>query len=191
MKSLILLLLLSASCFAQVPEPPPSKAACKTAFAVAQRTVDSPDDAVATLSKQQNDWWEHKGAKKYPDFCLVFLHEADYLLVWEDRILKRQVMRKVSETHNDPLEDRSGVNTGLSVTREGAHYITDTVMQEVGSVQIYERAIGQDGKQIWQPIAHKDSVRNATGWFTDDIIISGSPTRRAMESSLKFIRKHR
>jgi hypothetical protein len=190
MKSfLILFLFLSSSCFAQVLAPPKSKAACKTAFAVAQRTADSPDDAVAALSKQQNDWWEQKGAKKYPDFCLVFLHEADYLLVWEDRILQRQVTRKVSATHNDPLEDRSGMDTGLN--RDGAHYITDTVMEEVGSVRIYKRAIGQDGKQIWQPIASKDSVRNATGWFTDDIIISGSPTRRAMESSLKFIRKHR
>jgi hypothetical protein len=183
MKPLMLLLFLSSSCFAQPAEPPPSKAACKTAFAVARRSTDD-SDLVVALSKQQSDWWEKKGAKKYPDLCLVFEDDADYLLVWEDRIT-----RNVSEPHNDPQKDRSEAHTGVGMSREDPHHIPDTVVQEVGSVWIYRRATGQDGKQTWQPIEYKESARDATGWFATDIIISGSPTRKAMESALKFIRK--
>jgi hypothetical protein len=182
MKPLILLLFFS-SCFAQPAEPPNPKAACKTAFAVGQRQVDNPEP-VAALSKQQNDWWEQKGSKKYPDLCLVFEEQADYLLVWEDRIT-----RKVSEAHNDSLEDRREPDPGARLGQEDPHRIPDSVVQEVGSVQIYKRVIGPDGEKSWQSIGYRNSARDATGWFAKDIVISGSPTRKAMENALRFIRK--
>ena len=186
MKGFTLLLFIGASCLAQPAEPPKSKAACKTPFAVAHRTADR-SDRVAALSKQQNDWWEQKGVKKYPDLCLVFEDEADYLLVWEDR-----VTRKDPETHPDPLQDRDALkdrkDNGAGMSREDPQH--DSVVQEVGSVEIYKRAVGEDGKKNWKSIGNKDSVRVATGWFASDTVISGAPTRKAMEDALKFIRKH-
>src|SRR5438105_7960460 len=143
MKRLALLLFIGVSCVAWPAEPPKSKDACKTPFAVAHRTVDS-SDPVAALSKPQNDWWEQKGAKKYPDLCLVFEEEADYLLVWEDR-----VTRKDPETHPDPLQDRDALkdrkDNGAGMSREDPQH--DSVVQEVGSVEIYKRAVGEDGKK--------------------------------------------
>ena len=184
-KALLLLLLISAFCLAQAAEPPKSNTGCKTPFAVAHRTADS-SDPVAALSKQQNDWWEQKGAKKYPDLCLVFEDEADYLLVWEDR-----VRRKDTENHTDPLQDRDALkdrkDAGAGMSREESQH--ETVMQEVGSVEIYKRTTGEDGKKTWKSIATKDSARDATGWFATDTVISGTPTRKAMEDALKYIRK--
>ena len=185
MKRLTLLLLLTAACFAQAAEGPKSKTACKTPFAVAHRTADN-SDPVAALSKQQNDWWEDKGAKKYPELCLVFEDEADYLLIWEDR-----VRRKDTENRTDPLQDRDALkdrkDTGAGMSREVREH--ETVIQEVGSVEIYKRTIDQDGKKSWKSIGNKDSSRDATGLFVTDTVISGTPTRKAMEEALKYIRK--
>jgi hypothetical protein len=183
-RPLVLLLFLSAVCAA---EPHKSKVSCKASFAVAHRRHDSPTPVVA-LSKQQSDWWEQTGVKKFPDLCLVFEEDADYLLVWENRIT-----RKAGETHHDPLQDdalkdRKGPATADDTSPEDPPH--ETVMQEVGSIEIYKRATGEDGKPMWRSIGHRDSVRNATGWFTSDTVIDGSPTRKAMESALKFIKKH-
>ncbi|HKN36880.1 MAG TPA: hypothetical protein VJX16_26855 [Terriglobales bacterium] len=187
MKRLALLLFIGVSCVAWPAEPPKSKDACKTPFAVAHRTVDS-SDPVAALSKPQNDWWEQKGAKKYPDLCLVFEEEADYLLVWEDRVTRKD---KDSDTHTDPLQDRDALkdrkDTAAGMSREEAQ--SDIMVQEVGSVEIFKRATGEGGKRTWKAIGNKDSVRDATGWFANDTVISGAPTRKAMEDALKFIRK--
>jgi hypothetical protein len=186
MRRLTLLLFIGASCLAQPADPPKSKAACKTPFAVAHRAADN-SDPVAALSKQQNDWWEQKGAKKYPDLCLVFEDEADYLLVWEDRIT-----HKATDAQTDPLQDKDALkdrkDNGAGMSRGDPEH--DTVVQEVGLVEIYKRTVGEDGKKTWKSIGNKDSVRDASAWFATDTVISGAPTRKAMEDALKFIRKH-
>lgn len=114
LRLIILPLLALASTAAAGPQ------SCKIHFTVFQSDPHLPGGSIATMSKQQEEWWAKKGSKKYPAACYD-PNKATYKIVWwRDVVSDNRVIKNTSDSRFD-------------VTVKGTRDIGHAYVKQIGS----------------------------------------------------------
>jgi hypothetical protein len=93
---------------------------CTIYFTVVQSDPHLPGGSISAMSKQQEEWWAKKGAKKYPAACYD-PSKASYKIVWwRDVVSDNRVVNNTSDSRFD-------------VTVKGTRDIGYAYVKQVGS----------------------------------------------------------
>ncbi len=174
-----------------------SKSACKQYFGVLWQNDKIPGGYMPRLSKEQEEWWQKKGAKKYRSACLDF-EKATFWIVWTTEIQKVKV--HVPKVHSAITTTRVPAVVGtpamsggrqISPVPVGTATITSTTVwtEHRTETRSYVHAslfvFATDGKPVLEggqlitpPVFYSEHIRR---WRWN------KPTKDALKDAIKFI----
>lgn len=178
-------------------EAPASSPSCKHYFGVLWQDEKIPGGFMPRLSKEQEEWWQKKGSKKYRSACLD-LEKATYWIVWSTQIQTVEVdvprvRSAITTTQVPAIVGTPAMQGGRSISPApvGTATATSTTVwtEHRTETRNYERAslfvFATDGK----PVGQGGQLVTSPAFFSGHVgkWVWSKPTKDALEDALKFI----
>lgn len=172
------------------------KVDCKFYFTVLWQSPKVPGGFMPAMSKEQQEWWRKKGAKKYSSACWD-TEKANFVFVWsnqgEEYTVDVPKVRTAVTTTEVPIHGTPATSAGVQISPApvGTTTVTSTTVttERRTETRYQERAtlyvLATDGT----PVVAGGELKQVPVFFSERVgrWIWSKPTKDVLEDGLKYL----